>query len=355
MQQVILLAIGFAVLAIAASFLPGHASAFWPFFNSADASTQFMPSASTPVLQAAINSNPNISAPIALTTSGASALVAYSGPAGTIADVATSSQSSQISTYVVRPGDNLSTIANMFGVSVNTIIWANNLKNANDIQPGESLVILPVSGVEHQVVKGDTLQSLAKKYGVDAQSIAQYNGLNSGTALAVGSVVIIPGGVVHVVSSHRSSVRHSTRATEKIYEPYLGGSGPPQPGYYSSPIPGGIITQSIHGWNAVDIGAPIGTPIHAAANGVVKVARDNGGWNGGYGNYVVLSHPNGTQTLYAHMKRTAVHVGETVTQNEVIGFVGMTGYTTGPHVHFEVRGAANPLRNCPVGSSCAPQ
>ena len=115
--------------------------------------------------------------------------------------------------------------------------------------------------------------------------------------------------------------------------------------YYSWPLAGGSITQGLHGWNAVDIGAPSGTPIYAAAAGTVIVARSGGGWNGGYGNYVVVSHPNGTQTLYAHMSRVSATVGAHVGQGETIGKVGMTGEATGPHIHFEVRGAVNPFAN----------
>jgi murein DD-endopeptidase MepM/ murein hydrolase activator NlpD len=113
--------------------------------------------------------------------------------------------------------------------------------------------------------------------------------------------------------------------------------------------------QSIHGWNAVDIAAARGTPILAAAEGTVIVVRDNGGWNGGYGNYVVITHPNGTQTLYAHMTNAIVVTGQVVSNGEIIGFVGKTGFATGPHLHFEVRGAKNPFADCALGSSCSPE
>ncbi len=310
----------------------------------------FIPASNTPVLAAATNSDPNPDKALTGTihTSGDKALIAYSGPSGTIADVASSTAPDSISVYVVRPGDSLSDIAEMFNVSVNTIVWANNLKSRTDVHPGDTLIILPVSGVERTVVKGDTLKSLANKYNADANEIAQYNGLDPDAPLEVGSNIIIPGGELVVTPTSTSApVRQTVRT--------IGGDGPIITGYYSNPLPGGILTQGLHDGTAVDIGAARGTPIHAAADGTVIIARDNNGWNGGYGNYVVITHSNGTQTLYAHMKATAVAPSQSVVSGQVIGYVGMTGRTTGPHVHFEVRGAANPFRNCRVGTVCSPQ
>jgi murein DD-endopeptidase MepM/ murein hydrolase activator NlpD len=107
----------------------------------------------------------------------------------------------------------------------------------------------------------------------------------------------------------------------------------------------------MHGYNAVDLGAPVGTPITAAASGKVITSKQ-GGWNGGYGNMVVISHDNGTQTLYSHLSSNVVYSGQWVSAGEVIGYVGSTGHSTGPHLHFEVRGDTNPLASCRVGSSC---
>ncbi len=277
--------------------------------------------------------------------------MAQNGPAGSLADVASSTPPDHISIYVVRPGDTLSEIALMFNVSVNTIVWANNLSGTKDVHPGDTLIILPISGVKHTVITGDTLKSVAKKYDADANEIAQFNGLDPATPLDVGSTIIIPDGEV------TTTVSRSISASHKIgREPYLGGSGPAQNGYYINPLPGARINQGIHGWNAVDLGGPgiMGTPIHAAADGTVIVAR-SGGWNGGYGNYVVITHGNGTQTLYAHMRNVAATRGQTVSAGQIIGYVGSTGLSTGAHLHFEVRGAANPFRNCSVGSVCEPQ
>ena len=242
----------------------------------------------------------------------------------------------------------------MFNVSVNTIIWANNLSGIKDIHVGDILVILPVSGTKRTVVKGDTLKSIAKKYGGDATEIAQFNGLDTSLPLEIGTTIIIPGGEISPVTA-KTPTQKSSLSLKNLFEPYLGGSGSAYSGYYSNPVPGAIFTQSIHGWNGIDLGAPRGTPIHAAADGTVIVARSNGAWNGGYGNYVVITHDNGSQTLYSHMTRAAVSSGQSVSKGQIIGYLGSTGLSTGPHLHFEVRGAANPFRNCRVGAVCSPQ
>lgn len=348
--HVALLIGGFAAIALATTFLPDRASAFWPFSSNADAaSSGIIPSAATPALSAPTNSNPNSSAPLALATSADSALVPYGGPAGKVVDTSATPTSDRISVYVVRPGDTLSEIATMFGVSVNTIIWANNLSGAKDVHPGDTLIILPVSGVEHTVVKGDTLRSLARKYGADADEIALYNGLDTGAALNIGSTVIIPGGEISAPAQTPSKKPSGNT------QPYRGGSGPSAPGYFGNPVPGGIITQDIHGWNGIDIGAKRGTSVYAAADGVVIISRSNGAWNGGYGNYVVITHDNGSQTLYSHLSSAIVSPGQSVSRGQLIGYVGATGRATGTHLHFEVRGAKNPLADCLVGTVCVPR
>lgn len=108
------------------------------------------------------------------------------------------------------------------------------------------------------------------------------------------------------------------------------------------PIPGATRSQGLHGYNGVDFAAPLGTPVYASDGGAVLVSRSSG-WNGGYGLYVVIKHSNGTQTLYAHLSKTAVTAGSSVSQGQVVGYVGNTGRSTGNHLHFEVRGAQNPF------------
>lgn len=292
------------------------------------------------------------------------ALLAQEGPSGTAADIQNQPTNQQISVYTVRDGDTLSSIANMFDVSINTIIGANDIQNGV-IHPGQTLIILPITGIQHTVLAGETLASLAKKYNSDAHGIAVYNSLADNQALTVGSVLLIPNGELSApVPSSKPATPSSTKtptnshakaianiASGKTTEPYLGGSGPALAGYYEWPVAGGVITQGLHGWNGVDIGAPTGTSIYAAAAGVVIVAQGNGAWNGGYGSYVVIQHSNGTQSLYAHMSKVLVHSGDSVGQGDIIGKVGKTGEATGPHLHFEVRGALNPFASLGVGSS----
>jgi LysM repeat protein len=261
-----------------------------------------------------------------------SALLPEEGPSGTIADIA-KPKVATISIYVVRPGDTLGGIAKMFDVSVSTILWANDLPRASNIQVGQVLTILPVTGLKYTVKKGDTLSSIAKRYGGSAAEIASFNGLEEG-ALAVGTEIIIPDGEAPA-SAPASSGSSPSYATSV--------GTPSQVGYYLRPIVGGIRTQGIHGYNGIDIGAPIGTPILASAEGDVIVAKSTG-WNGGYGQYVVIQHANGSQTLYSHASSVIVSPGTHVQQGQVVGYVGNTGKATGPHLHFEIRnGIRNPF------------
>ena len=260
------------------------------------------------------------------------ALVSDMNPFTSVSGVKTAPPASdQISLYLVQEGDTLSQVAQMFSVSVNTVVWANELSSNKDIHPGQTLLILPVSGVQHTVEKGDTVEKLAKKYEGDVEEIRTYNNLTEGASLVVGETVTIPGGVIE---------KKTAPPTATYTKVVTGGQN--VSGYFIHPLPGSVKTQGLHGYNAVDFGAPYGTPIRAAAAGTVIVSR-TGGWNGGYGNYVVIDHPNGTQTLYSHNSSNAVWQGQTVVAGQIIGYVGSTGRSTGNHLHFEVRGAKNPF------------
>lgn len=262
-----------------------------------------------------------------------SALVPEEGPSGTIADIE-KPKNSTISVYVVKPGDTLSTIATMFDVSPNTILWANDLPKGSALKVGQQLTILPVTGVRYTVKSGDTVASVAKKFKGSDEEIMAFNGLES-NKLAAGTVIIIPDGEVAAPAPTKTpgktvtaSIKYGTAATI---------------GYYMAPLAVYIETQGIHGYNGVDLAAKVGTPIMASAAGEVVVAKASG-YNGGYGGYVVIQHANGSQTLYGHMSSVSTYVGATVAQGQVIGAVGSTGKSTGPHLHFEIRnGIRNPF------------
>lgn len=257
------------------------------------------------------------------------------GVSGTIADVIDHPSSDQISVYVVHSGDTLSSIAKMYDVSPNTIKWANDLKGTP--KEGDILTILPVSGIKYTVKKGDTLAAVAKKYKADADEIQQFNDLNLDNGLTLGDVIIIPDAELDIPTA---PAKKGTTPKTKVIP---GSSGPNYTGYFARPLVGGRKTQGIHGHNGVDLsGVPVGSPVLAAANGTVIIAK-NGGWNGGYGSYVVVAHPNGTQTLYGHLNSVSVERGDSVVKGQKLGGMGNTGHSTGPHLHFEIRGAVNPF------------
>lgn len=364
-------ALSVAVLGTFAFLSPLSVQAFWPF-DAAHAAAGDAPvlhdSSTTQLLTAALNLNPDPNqGDTGPTLSDGTALMAVSGPDGQLPDPNDSSDSSSdsgatdnnISVYKVKEGDTITGIASHFGVSVSTILWANDLTIRSTIKPGMTLSILPVSGVKHTVTSGETLNSIAAKYHASASEIATFNGLDTNATVHVGDSLIIPGadtpGTSIAAKSTKSS--SSTKTTTKkptsksVVRSDLGtatGSG-----YFSNPVPGAILTQGIHGKNAVDLGAPAGTPIHAAAAGTVIISKGDGAWNGGYGSYVVVSHANGTQTLYSHMSRDIATIGETVSKGEVLGYVGETGEATGNHLHFEVRGASNPFGySCTLMRAC---
>ncbi len=270
-----------------------------------------------------------------------------SGPVSEDEMAAQNAGNDEISVYTVRPGDSLSQIAHMFGVTSNTILWANNLKKKTDIAPGQSLVILPIAGVRHVVKKGDTIQTIAKKYDGNVDDILSFNQLDSASDVKVGDTIIVPGGEVRVEEVPKKDVAAAKKKTSATTSNKKGKGdkvvASTGNGGLINPAPGSIKTQGIHGHNGVDLGGAMGLPIRAAAAGQVIIAKFDEGWNGGYGNYIVIKHNNGTQTLYAHLSNVLIDVGQAVGQGETIGAMGNSGKSTGTHLHFEVRGGRNPF------------
>ncbi|MES2623457.1 MAG: M23 family metallopeptidase [Patescibacteria group bacterium] len=244
-------------------------------------------------------------------------------------------QEGTIAEYEVIQGDTIEAIAKKYNITPETILWANDLKKTSQIKVGQKLVILPVSGVSYVIRAGDTVSEISEKFHISQKELTEFNDLEDGR-LIVGDVIIIPGGklVADVVKNPSTGTKDNTPDNNTPVK---------SSGYFSKPVANGTKTQGIHGHNGIDIAASFGTPILAARDGIVSLVRGGDGWNGGYGNYVVITHDGGVQTLYAHMSGIDVLQGQKVTRGQQVGKMGNTGQSTGVHLHFEVRGAKNPF------------
>jgi murein DD-endopeptidase MepM/ murein hydrolase activator NlpD len=238
---------------------------------------------------------------------------------------------SEIITYRVQGGDTISTIAKKFNIDTDTIRWANDL-TSDSLTVGDELKILPVSGIAHKVVPGDTVYTIAKKYSTDAQKIVDFpfnDFANPETfTLVEGQMLIVPDGI-------KPSERPSSPRRQPVYVatgPVKSVSG----GGYTWPLRGGISQYASWYHMALDITAPYGTPIVAAQNGTVTRVSV-GTYDTGYGNNVYVDNGAGMGSHYAHMSSVNVSVGQQVVAGStIIGWVGLTGRTTGPHLHFEI-------------------
>ncbi len=230
-------------------------------------------------------------------------------------------------TYTVQAGDTVQSIADAYGLQPTSIMWANpTVEDAPDLlRIGQQVVILPVDGVYHKVEEGETLEEIAETYKVDVEAITacEYNHLEPPDyPIQPGMWLIVPGGekpyVPKVITSYTGSVPEGARGTGRFQWPVLG-----------------YITQGYwYGHRAIDIGAPTGSAVVAADGGFISFA----GWTDvGYGYLIVVDHANGFVTYYAHLSNIYVFPGQAVERGQVIGAVGSTGHSTGPHLHFEVR------------------
>ncbi len=241
-------------------------------------------------------------------------------------------QRKEIVEYGVEPGDTLSQIATKYQISLETILWANDLTSKSTIKTGQKLIILPVSGVVYNIKKGDTLSQIAKTYKGDLSEIIAFNELSNEGDIFIGDILIIPEGKMPASAKSNS---------------YVASQIPLGSSYFICPTATCYITQGLHWYNAIDFGAKCGDPIFAAAGGVIQ--RTRYGWNGGAGNYVTILHPNGVVTMYGHLQTILVSPGQEVSQGEIIALMGGkpgtpgAGLSTGCHVHFDVRGARNPF------------
>lgn len=241
--------------------------------------------------------------------------------------------------YKVKEGDSVGSLADRFGLTVNTILWANNLTSKSYIKPGDTLSIPAYSGYTVEVKDGDTLQKLAEKHKGDFDQTLK--ALDGEEIIPVGSKIVIVDGEPYIPPPPPTPVQTTTS--------YASAGSSSSTLFQQRNLPAGVTGGSLnwpvgcrsaattyygHGF-ARDIACPSGTPIYAAEAGTAYI-RNSGGYGGGYGNYVDVVHAGGMTTRYAHMSAFNITSGQAVSRGQVIGFVGSTGRSSGPHVHFEV-------------------
>ncbi|MDI9485110.1 MAG: M23 family metallopeptidase [Bacillota bacterium] len=226
--------------------------------------------------------------------------------------------------HKVNPGETLWDIALAYGVSVDTISSANDLKNKNFLTIGQELQIPSVNGVLHQVASGESLWEISERYNVPLDEITRANAITDPNRIQPNTKLVIPG------------------ATQLRPRDVLLVNGQLQKAF-DWPVKGRISSTFGPRWgrmhNGLDIAVPTGTQVKAAADGRVTFA----GWNGGYGILVIIDHGNNIETRYAHNSRLNVKVGQRVSRGETVAYSGNTGVSTGPHVHFEIRYRNNPV------------
>ena len=226
-------------------------------------------------------------------------------------------------TYRVKPGDMIGFIADAFDVTQDTIISVNNIRQSRLIQPGQYLKIPSMPGIIYTVKKnGETAATIAEKYKVSADKTALANNISLDTELKAGTSLFVPEAELDWIT--RSEI-NGDLFKKPLHSRYWLSSNY---GWRASPFNAG--KRTFHG--GIDMAVSSGTPIYAALDGTVTAV----GYNATYGNYVIIAHHSGYKTLYGHMKTTACRKGNFVYTNTVIGYVGSTGMSTGPHLHFTV-------------------
>lgn len=244
--------------------------------------------------------------------------------------------------YIVQEGDTLESISQKFSISIETIAISNNIKDLKQSPaPNTTLTILPKNGIEVSISESQSLAQIASRFNVSEQVIRDYNNLQGD--IAIGTGIIVPDAVVPNEDKPfptEPAEKPKPRILPRRNNVARASNLPANDGYFAYPTTGNNYGR-IHSNNGVDISNSCGTPIYASADGVVTTSQN--GWNGGYGNYIKITHPNGVVTLYAHLSSRDLQTGANVSKGQYIGAMGTTGNSSGCHLHFEVRGARNPL------------
>ena len=224
---------------------------------------------------------------------------------------------SLIRIHTVQEGESLSSIAAKYNIDIETLYGANQISDV--IHTGDQLKILPQKGILHVVQPGETLWSIARMYEVSVSAVMNAN-KKQDNRLAVHEELIIPG-----AKSAKTAVSRGI-VSRMIWPTY---------GELSSSF--GYRWGRLHA--GIDIANDQGTVVKAALPGKVTYA----GWQSGYGYTVVIEHSPELSTLYGHLADFVVHVGQMVAQGEIVAYMGSTGNSTGPHLHFEVQYQQHPV------------
>jgi len=243
--------------------------------------------------------------------------------------------------YDAKSGESVASVARDFGLSPETLRYVNKI-SGNALKVGQKLKIPPVDGIYVTVQKNDTLSGISKKYKIALTDIRKYNNLPEGEPIFSGQEILVPGVVAPKASG--SGKGTTIDADTGALATRLSGGGQ---FIWPTESPTHFISQGYKGGHrALDLNRLNGWGIYASAPGVVRTYSTRYG----YGNYIDINHGNGFVTRYAHLSQFKVKTGDYVQQGQLIGIMGSTGRSTGPHLHFEIRKGdvpQNPLNYLP--------
>lgn len=235
--------------------------------------------------------------------------------------------------YIVRSGETLSSLASDFGVTTLTVKYANNISGSL-LKVGQELRIPPIDGLFVKVKRNDNLSVIANRYKVKIDDIAQYNNLSTDEPIFAGQELLIPGAIVQKSSGQSYSASGNVSVPSFKTVPYSGKF------VWPTESPTHYLSQGYHRWHrAIDLPRSNGWGLYASAPGIIQTRNARGG----YGNLIIINHGSGWSTYYAHLSEYKVEPGQYVEQGQLIGIMGNTGRSTGPHLHFEIRQNGTPL------------
>lgn len=235
-------------------------------------------------------------------------------------------------THVVSKGETLSMISRIYGTDPKSLAFINRLADPDVISVGQELKVLTRPGVFYVVKPGDTLWSLCLEHQAEVSDVSMINGISDPDSISPGDIILLP-----------RTMPQDGRAGRNAFIASISRESRLDLSSFIWPLQGAITSAFGQRWGrlhcGIDIGAPVGKQVVATKSGRVTY----GGWYGNYGKTVILEHEGGVTTVHAHLSSVSVKKGEVVRQGQVIGRVGDTGSSSGPHLHFEIRTHGRPV------------